>query len=304
MDTSPWKCLVIRHHQTMTFKSMTAFQAGCLPTPGETSSSSPGPRSWGCDFILFYLLKTSGSAERGVETHSLGLGGIQLAEADGADTRTKLLAVLVWLLNRTTHHYGQMVFGKFMEAAKASHLEFIYMPLNLSLYALALHVPFEPWRKCRPTCERSTVLNTAWPHSVFVIGQHYKPSRTDPESDALKVTVKTCWTHVEWIVCAACSFSDIPHHCGQMSWRRGVNTANQPENEMEKLSQKATRPIIRYFISAVDWVDTSVGSIQPTWPVSLCKFKKWEHTLPSIVPSSKQTNKQTNKIPFFSDKSA
>lgn len=45
----------------------------------------------------------SAGAERGVEVHILGLGGIQLAETLKADTRTKLLAVLVWLSNRTTH---------------------------------------------------------------------------------------------------------------------------------------------------------------------------------------------------------
>lgn len=53
--------------------------------------------------ILLYLLKMSAGAERGVEAHILGLGGFQLARTHKADTRTKLLAVLVWLLNRTTH---------------------------------------------------------------------------------------------------------------------------------------------------------------------------------------------------------
>lgn len=57
------------------------------------------------DVISFrlYLLKVSTGGERGVEAHILGLGGIQLARTHKADTRTKLLAVLVWLSNRTTH---------------------------------------------------------------------------------------------------------------------------------------------------------------------------------------------------------
>lgn len=60
--------------------------------------------SYGQDFFVFlYLLKMSAGAERGVEAHILGLGRIQLAGALKADTRTKLLAVLVWLSNRTTH---------------------------------------------------------------------------------------------------------------------------------------------------------------------------------------------------------
>lgn len=57
----------------------------------------PKPSSYGCYFILLYLLKMSAGCERGVEAHILGLGGIQLARTHKADTRTKLLAVLVWL---------------------------------------------------------------------------------------------------------------------------------------------------------------------------------------------------------------
>lgn len=45
----------------------------------------------------------SANGERGVEAHILGLGVIQLARTHKADTRTKLLAVLVWLSNRTTY---------------------------------------------------------------------------------------------------------------------------------------------------------------------------------------------------------
>jgi len=53
--------------------------------------------------FLLYLLNMSTGAEWGVEAHILGLGGIQLARTHKADTRTKPLAVLVWLSNRTTH---------------------------------------------------------------------------------------------------------------------------------------------------------------------------------------------------------
>lgn len=71
--------------------------------PAETEHFIPLPSSYGSHFILLYLLKMSAGGKRGVEAHILGLGGIQLAEAHKADTRTKLLAVLVWLSSRTTH---------------------------------------------------------------------------------------------------------------------------------------------------------------------------------------------------------
>lgn len=46
-------------------------------------------------------------------------------------------------------------------------------------------------------------------------------------------------------VASYCSFTDTPHHCEQTSCcHRGINAANQPENKTEKLSQKATQPII------------------------------------------------------------
>lgn len=38
------------------------------------------------------------------------------------------------------------------------------------------------------------------------------------------------------VAASYCSFTDIPHRCGQTRcWRRGVNRADQPENEIERL---------------------------------------------------------------------
>lgn len=65
-----------------------------------------------------------------------------------------------------------------------------------------------------------------------------------------------------------CSFTDIPHHCWQTRcWHRGADRANQPENDTEKLSQKATQPIIWYFRWTAASAEAVVGSIQPEWPV-------------------------------------
>lgn len=70
--------------------------------PGKCEPLVLKPPSYGCDFILLNLSKMSAGGERGVEARILGLGGIQLARTHKAATRTKLLAVLVWLQNRTT----------------------------------------------------------------------------------------------------------------------------------------------------------------------------------------------------------
>ena len=96
--------------------------------------------------------------------------------------------------------------------------------------------------------------------------------------------------HVSILSAASyCSFTDIPHQCGQTRcWHRGVNRANQPENEMEKLSQKATQPIIWYFRSAAASVEADVGSLQPAWPVRRCTPRRLEPTS-CFVPVSPQT---------------
>lgn len=76
-------------------------------SPRENKPFIPKPTSYGCGFILLHLLKMSAGGERGVEAHILGLGGIQLERIHKAGTRTKLLAVLVWLSNRTTHSWAK-----------------------------------------------------------------------------------------------------------------------------------------------------------------------------------------------------
>lgn len=88
-------------------------------------------------------------------------------------------------------------------------------------------------------------------------------------------------------VTSYCSFTDIPHQCGQTRcWHRGVNRANQPENEMEKLSQKATLPIIWYFRSTAASALARVGSTQPARPTSLCTLRKLEPMHRIVSPTN------------------
>ena len=94
---------VLSSHTTKQWLSREAVPLRTFPWKHELFIQKPS--SYGCSFIFAgaHLLKTSASGERGVEAHILGLGAIQLARTHKADTRTKLLAVLVWLSSRATH---------------------------------------------------------------------------------------------------------------------------------------------------------------------------------------------------------
>lgn len=186
----------------------TPFQTEYPTTHQKKKIFVPKSSSYGCDFALYPLKMSTGGA-RGVEAHILGLGRIQLERIHKAGTRTKLLAVLVWLPNRTTLHQCQIALGNIMKATMADHLWFIYMSLNLLLELMPLThtLRYEgsadrcgkfyddaPWLACCTTCRVSRLKWTKsycrftlfinWYFTVWaneLLAQQCKQSQSTPK---------------------------------------------------------------------------------------------------------------------------
>lgn len=130
--------------------------------------------------------------------------------------------------------------------------------------------------KCHPaspTHKRDTVLTCY----MWQVGHFCGNDRATQESE---------WDRSSWVhlMCCFIFFSAAK----KSRWHRGSNRANQPENEMEKLSWKATWPIIWYHRSTAASVEAGVGSIQPGRSTRLCKLQRQESTcrMVSLISTS------------------